>query len=558
MTKKLLAVLLATLMIFTVMAGCTKTTTKEIWVSYSDYEEGGIANNDGDENIDGDQDSDSADKTKGKTSSKNTKRTKTDATRKVTEATGKKTRGTRAPKDSLNFTPVADAGADYDVKGTVSIAVDTVRPTDYDAMFDVMLDLYPNINFVFDYWTHNTNDDGREYLIKNMATGTAANIMWDEAGEIPTYIINGGWVKPITDYVAKDPEAKYIPANLKSDYTYYGELFAVPHQATFEITAINTKLVEELGIKDSDMPGLEWTIEEYEALLRKGANGFSRGICVGTDVLTEQINRVSSYLAARDHGMGYGHNGYNYATNQIEVNYVIKACNQFRAWRQVAGLEGWYMSQNKTSDGSTNLLDEKLGGGALWATNKALLKDTLTVYTENWDTQYPNLHWKQWTTPNIDGNLLMHIDHCFITSTTPDSEMDACYQALRFMTFTTNGNLARLTMYEDSQKGKYSLNSHVYHLTTTSPAAIQKFNNLSCTDEVDEYMVANIKNSSRYDTFKIVPGYRDAWGAWANMRNEVIDGTMEANQLVEPVTKINKSLKAYEKTFKEAFDKYYK
>ena len=129
------------------------------------------------------------------------------------------THTTRKPgSPTLDFTPVADKGADYSVKGTVTIAVDTARPTDYDAMFDVMQKLYPNVKIKFDYWAHNDSDSSLEYLTTRAATGKMADIIFDDAGCLPSYIMQG-WVYPITKFVNADAEASNLPANLRKDYT---------------------------------------------------------------------------------------------------------------------------------------------------------------------------------------------------------------------------------------------------------------------------------------------------------------------------------------------------
>ena len=226
-----------------------------------------------------------------------------------------------------------------------------------------------------------------------------------------------------------------------------------------------------------------------------------------------------------------------------------------RDWRVIAGAEGWFMQQSKTAN--VSLLQQQLGVndfGKLWLSGKAFMDDTLTVYTETWRREYPNLEWKQWTYPNKAGKMMVHVDHCFVTETTPENRMDAVYQVLRFMTVSTNGNLARLTMYEDSQKGKYTLNSHVYYPTTTSKAVIDKFNKLSCTDEVDEYLLKNIGNSVRYDGFKLVYNFGNSQ-SWGDSIDQITDG--KDVDLAEPAAKINKDLKEdladFEKTFKENY-----
>jgi len=413
-------------------------------------------------------------------------------------------------------------------------------------MFDVMQQLYPNISFTFDYWTHSTNDDGREYLTTRMKTGTAANIMWDEAGELPNYL-RQGWIYPITKQVAADPEAKNIPTNLKSDYTFCGELYAVPHQATFETVAFNMDLLARTGM---GLPKLEWAMKDdaggydYQEYLSAGADLFNQGIALGITDLFSAHNRVCWYETSKTGGR-YGCRAYNWDTKQMEVGYLITGAQQFRAWRVLkTGVEGWYESVQKDSSGQSNV-QQKLGlsqYSTAWKAGKALMEDTMNVYCDKWDNL--TFNWKMWTTPNYQGNMMMHVDHCFITSTTPDADIDACYQALRFMTFTTNGNLARLTMYEDSQKGKYNLNSVVYFPTTTSAAVLDKFDKLSCTTEVHVYYQNNIKNSDRYDTFKLVPELRDLDSKYLTAQlNDITDGLETGENLREPADKWNADMK---------------
>ena len=538
MTKKLLAVLLAAMMIVTVFAGCTTTT--EVWIS-EEGEDAGNANDGGKEDG-GNEDTD------GTTAAGRTKKT---TAGKTTKAPGKQSRTTRKKADTLKYTPVEDKGANYNVKGTVSIAVDTVRPTDYDAMFDVMMQLYPNVTFEFDYWTHSSNDDGREYLNTRVAAGTTANIMWDEAGEIPTYLTKG-YIEPITSYVNKDPEAKNIPANLKADYTYGGELFAVPHQATFELVAFNMDILNKLGEK---LPSLSWNFDAYEDYLEKAGSTFMNknksDAYVGVEKLFEAYNRVAYYNATLNGG-NYGVRGYNYATGQYEVKWLKDGAIQFRKWREIEGAEAWEQAQKKTGAGT--LLAQQTGVSnysSVWESGKSLMEDTGTWTSEGWDTL--KFKWRRWTTPNKNGKMMMHIDQCFLVrgSKGLKDNMDACFQILRFMTYSTNGNLARLTMYKPEESSKYNLNSHVFYPTSNSAAVIKAFNDLKCTDEVDEYLVKNIPNSCRYDTFKVVPGLRDADGKWGNAMNDITDGLDPSGAgLDEPAVKVNQELKKYEADLK--------
>ena len=172
MSKKLLALLLAALMTCSVFAGCS--TTKEVIISgdsdTTTADDGADPDNPENPDDNSDDNNDNKDNNNsGKVSKKKTKKAKKTTAGKTTKAR----RNDKKGSETMKFTPAADKGANYSVKGTVRIAVDTVRPTDFQAMFDVMEDLYPNVTIKLDKWTHTSNDDGREYLIRTMKIGRA-------------------------------------------------------------------------------------------------------------------------------------------------------------------------------------------------------------------------------------------------------------------------------------------------------------------------------------------------------------------------------------------------
>lgn len=453
---------------------------------------------------------------------------------------------TRKGEATLDFTPVADAGADYNVKGTVTIAVDTARPTDFDAMFDVMQKLYPNVKIKYDYWAHNQSDSALEYLTTHAATGKMADIIWDDAGCIPSYVMQG-WVYPITSYVNSDPEASNIPDNLKKDYTYCNELYALPHQAHFDVTVFNTDLLNKLGL---NAPGNEWTMDQYEDYLRKAAAKFNSKLCVGTQSLGDSFTRYCWWLSMNANNNGgnrYGQWGYNYNTQQVDAQYLIEGAKKYRYWRTMTtGVEAWYEQTQKASNGISQL-ENNLGitnYSATWSSGKALVLDANTGLTNSTGTKY-KFGTKVVPTPNKGGHLSMHVDCCFITSACSKENIDAAYQLLRFMTFSTNGNLARLTMHEDSQKDKYALNSRIYYPTTTSKAVIDKFEKLSVTNDTDVYMLKNIPNSGRFDVHKLVPNMYDMFFKdVATSLNSVTDGKDDGSGMNETIAKWNKDIKA--------------
>lgn len=541
MYKKLLSLILSVVML-TALAGCmTKSTTSEVY--YDEYVDGegsyistGSKNETGSDGTGGSGSSGAASDNKGNSSGKNEK--------KPSSGISANHQSTNTGKGDIKFTPVADSGANYNVKGDVVIAVDTGRVADYDAMFDIMQKLYPNVNVKFDYWTHTNSDSAAEYLSTRAATGNMADIIWDDAGCLPSYIMQG-WVYPITKYVNADPEAKNIPQNLKDDYTYCGELYAVPHQAHFDSVVFNVDLLNKLGLK---LPNMSWNYDDFEKYLRGAAAKYKDGMCVGTDSLAEIYSEYATYLGMsvnnKDNKNNYGQWGFNLKTNTIDNDYIIKGAQQYFKWRtMVPGVDASYEAYQKGSDG-TSQLESYLGNTTnIWMGGKALLHIQNTAGVLQ-DESSLTFKYAVRPLPNQNGHLAMHVDECFITSACKKENIDAAFQLLRFMTYSTNGNLARLSMYEKSEQGKYALNSRIYYPTTKSTEVIKKFNNLYCVTDTDKYLVANIPNSSRFDMHKLIPNMYDTFiGNVGTSLNSVRDGKDDGSSMKEPIDKFNAAVK---------------
>ena len=538
MTKKFrMASLLLSVAMACSMAGCslTQTTTSDIYTEYTE-----TVSRPGQSGTSGDT---STNNTSGENNTSSKKNTDNNGTTtddnddiSVSRPSGNSNGAT------LDFTPVADKGANYNVKGTVTIAVDTARPTDYDAMFDVMQKLYPNVNIKFDYWAHNESDSALEYLTTRAASGKMADIIFDDAGCLPSYVMQG-WVYPITKFVNADPEASNLPDNLRKDYTYCNELYALPNSAHFDVTIFNVDLLNKLGLKQ---PKMQWTMDEYENYLRKAAAKFSSKLCVGTSDLGNAYTSYAWYLSMQK-GQRYGTFGYNYDTQQVDADILIEGSKKARYWRTMAsGVDAWYESTQKGANGVSQL-ETNLGLSdytAAFTSGKALLYDWNTGGTNKTSLNY-KFKYVVVPAPNTNGRLPMHVDCSFMTTACKAENAEAAYQLLRFMTISTNGNLARLTMYEDSQKGKYSLNSRIYYPTSNSKAVINKFNSLSVATETDKYLVANIPNSGRYDVNKLVPNLYDSFFKYAaSAYNDVRDGKDDGSGMKEAISKWNQAIKA--------------
>ena len=540
MLKKTLCLLMC-LAVFFSMAGCSlkSTTTSDVW---SDVYVSGETGTDG--NTSGDP-TDTSGSTGGNTSgNKNNSKGDKNNSSKGDNASGTAvTRPTRKPQQMLTYTPVAESGANYDVKGTVTIAVNTASTADYEAMFDVMQQLYPNVKIKYDYYSISEGNPVMEYLTTRSATGKMADIIVYDTGVLPTKIMQG-WVYPITKLFNADPNKGNVSDKLVKDYTYCGELYALPTSCSFDCEVFNVDLLNKLGMK---APGLTWTWDDYEKYLRAAASKYSSGLCVAKENTGEVATRYAWWLSMCANGRKdnrFGQWGYDLNTNQVVADYLVKGAKEEYRWPTIMpGVSALYENTQKDSSGKSRLEVNMGMTNGLWEAGKVLVRSTNTGGINATGTKY-NFKYKICPTPNTNGQVSMHVDCCYMTTAVKPENVEAAYQLLRFMTFSDNGNLARLTMYEDSQKGKYKLNSRIYYPATTSKVVLDKFSSLSVVTDVDKYFVENIPNASRFDVHKLVPNMYETFNKYVGTQfNTTRDGRDDGSGMYEAIATWNTEIK---------------
>ncbi len=126
----------------------------------------------------------------------------------------------------------------------------------------------------------------------------------------------------------------------------------------------------------------------------------------------------------------------------------------------------------------------------------------------------------------------------------------ASFQVLRYMTYSVEGNLARLAMYESKNKGKYDLNERLYYPTTLNSKISEKFNSLPGVTDVDKYMYENIGNGFRQDLIKLVPGFTDIGTKLSTIKN--------VSQINSVQNTVNKMVTDSWKSVDDAIKKHYK
>lgn len=421
-----------------------------------------------------------------------------------------------------------DANADYTVSGDVKVAINLSRPTDYEAVLDKFQELYPNVTLIIDYFSG--SDTADEYLASKAATNELPDVVFDEAGKLPIYV-RQGWVHPITEFVKDDPAYKDVDPGLMETYTYCGEIYALPNSLTFQTMVLNNDILDELNL---DHPELDWTLADYEQLLKDATNNTYSG--------TETLSFWTDYGSALFKGSGEKW-GYDNATRQFNLTgSLLEAVKVMQKLNSLPGVVADTLHSTKDSSGDTDYA-KKFGSdtaSTAFNTGRVLLESSGTWKFASLD-QTLSYNWEMWTTPQDEkGRICLHADHSFMCSTTKNPE--AAFQLLRFLTYSPEGNFVRLAMYDEKNEDAYILNDRLYFPATQNAEVLERFEELDAVTEVDMYFMDNVANSFRGDPFKYVPEYNEIHYSYLKKTIDTLakGGTDPTSQITSLQSTVNK------------------
>lgn len=424
-----------------------------------------------------------------------------------------------------------DEYADYTVSGDLKVAINLSRPTDYEAVLDKFQELYPDVNLTIDYFSG--SDVADEYLAANAAAGTLPDVVFDEPGKLPIYV-RQGWLYPLDEFVKEDPLFEDVDKGIINNYTFNGQLYALPNSLTFQVMVLNNDILNELNL---DHPDLDWTIEDYTELMKAATNSEYSGC----ETLTAWMDYGSAIFA------GVGDKwGYSNETRQFNLTgSLLQSVKLMQNLNSIPGVVAERLKSTKDTSGETDYA-KKFGsdsGTAAFNTGKVLVESSGTWKYSALESSL-SYDWEVWTTPQDEaGRICMHVDHSFMCSTTQNPK--AAFQLLRFLTYSAEGNYIRLAMYAEENKDTYVLNDRLYYPATTNKEVLKRFEELDTVTEVDMYFMENVGNAFRGDPFKYVPEYNEIHYSYLKkVINEIsVGGTDPTSQITTLQAKVNDLMK---------------
>ena len=521
MKKRVFALVLVMCMLLAPLTGCKKSEgewlSEEVWV---EVENGDSANTDSnnDSANNNSQSGDNVGNSKpGNNSSKNESQSGNKNNTANTSSVNPNKRpttqvtGNNAIKTELTG---KDKNANYKVKGKVSVAVNTNRPTDYEAMFEAFQAVYKDVDLEIRYFSD--GDKSLNYILKQASINKLPDVVFDDAASVPTYVAQG-LAYPLDNFVKNDPDIKYVSNEILDSYRYGEKLFALPNSIHFSCVMINLDIVKKLNLK---MPSLSWTVDDMVAFLKAGTTKEYSGCeqLFGNYTIAAQLCPIYDKTV--------GLYGYDHKNGKFNLTSMTKGLQLMTDLRKIEGLEAFSLRMS-----GIDKYTAKFGNSNTSDTRMALKLGKTLVEFDSGTWEDPNLgNFKfdncLWPYPQSEkGRMPIHVDHSMMMKTAKNPE--AAFQLLRFITYSSEGNLARLSMYDKANSGKYTLSSRMYFPVSNHPDIVAKFNTLNLPEQY-KYMYSNISKCYRADPKKYMVDFDDVIKTATEEWNKVQDGLADA------------------------------
>lgn len=457
--------------------------------------------------------------------------------------------GSGKDKTNGNSNDADSVKVNTEIKGTVTVGINSYRNSDVEAICEAFKKQYPNVEvkpIVFE----STTDDATEWLTSmKMANKTIPDIIFDDAGPLPTYIQNG-WVYPLTSFLEGDKEYDNVPENIKENFTYNNNLYALGQTLHSNALVVNEDLVEEMNV---DLPEYDWTWDEFTEFIKACTNSTYSGV--------EDLSLVYNWVpgAMTD---GCSITGYQYDTNTFNLEAVRKYVNYYFDIAKLNGVEATSLKQNESAGTS----DYKKKFGVANETNAAFIAGKVactfagTWSYASWNQKELDFNWDYYPVPQcVEGRIPIHVDYCWMTTDVKEENLEAAWTFLRYVTYSKDGNLARLTTYDEDHISA-DTNQVYYMPCTTDKDVVAKFESLPYVTDSILYIYENFENGYLGDPEKTVPGFEAVeYSVIGKLAYESVTGRDDfSSKMMDAQTKANAEIANYAKLFNDALAKFEK
>ncbi|MDR1060441.1 MAG: extracellular solute-binding protein [Clostridiales bacterium] len=383
----------------------------------------------------------------------------------------------------------------------LTIAMDEWKKDLFQPSIDLFSATYPDIKLEY----RSVEIANNEVMTALAAANDLPDVIYDMQNPLP-FFISQGWVAPIDEYVAGDPDFAYVPQDAIDWRTYGGKLYAMPVRAHINNTiAINLDLMDELNL---DLPPEDWTLEDYKNFLIAGTTDQYSG--------TEEppgSDMIGPAFVAGEHLWGYHQD-----TNSFDLtNGWIKGANFVNEVRAIPGVvAGTLRNAEFYYEDPDCDYTRTFGDGAIADGNMAFkMGKVLSIATDTASQADLRSLPFSWTyhsipqDPSVGVRPAIQGTNTIMCSTTKHPE--AAAEILKWFSYGEKGTIACLDCYYNKDASDTSNGSLFIVPVTNNPNILAKFATLGLVSDGISYMASHMDSSIHYDLYSLVPGYAETF-----------------------------------------------
>lgn len=422
------------------------------------------------------------------------------------------------------------------VTGTVNYAVYNWGVEDEKKVVAKFNEVYPNVTVNVTGFEGNLN----EFLTTQAASNTLPDVVFGWEGL--NFPISQGWVYPLDDFLAKDPEVANVDQNIMNSYKFGGKTYAVPMNLEFNAVMVNLDLLEQLNL---DVPTYEWTVDQFKDYLTKATTDKYSGInhlWAFEQVMTGMYSKNLAYL------------GYDPSTSKFNLTdgSWVKAITLQKELKAIPGLVSDDLKNSKLTDaGKEDDYQKKFGKDADALREGKILMGFHGTWDLGWirTMSYKYDMYPLPQVPEVGYRQTLHANHAFMTSTAKDPQ--AAFEFLKWISYGKQGTLARLDLKKNKVDDKGQPAPDFFIPSTKDPDVVKAFEGLEYVPAGVKYLFNNMDKAFRADYNKIVPDFEKVMNEIINPKSEEIrQGKVEASAVAaELESKANAALETAKATF---------
>jgi ABC-type glycerol-3-phosphate transport system substrate-binding protein len=364
------------------------------------------------------------------------------------------------------------------------------------------------------------------------ASGQLPDVYFDITNPGLTTCYTNGWLHPLDEFVAEDPEFAFVPTVYTDKLRINGKLYAIPFRVHINnMIGVNLDLTDELNL---DPPEFNWTLEEFFEFIAAGTTSTSSGI--------NHLPGLMEVMAPAFSPTG-SQNCYDAATHTFDLStYFLDAVAALNRMKSVPGMVADLLRDPENFESTSSDYALRFGEAfaadyyGAWHAGRSLTIP-ISMSSEAGEIFDQPFNAAVYPFPGLDasgGRPNVQMNFCYMGSTT--KYPDASFALLRWFSYSVPG----VTAYADYLENENP--NGLLQLVVTNPAIIDRLSNFGRAQEGWLWTLEHMSQGYMQNDYQLLPNYNPISEFLEPLATQVNEGVDVTGLVAEAQQKANEAM----------------